>query len=140
MDLKIKNICRYILWGLMAVGVIFGVVFFLKGEDFSGMFITLGYVMIILGVLALLAAPVLGMIEDPSTIKTIVLYIALLVVVALVAWLISGNTFTPEQLAQKEITPIISHIVSAGVNLFYIVFGGAVASIIFAVIYNSVKK
>lgn len=140
MDLKVKNICKYILIALMAIGVIFGAVFFIKGEAFAGTYIVVGYIMIGLGVLALLAAPVLGMIEDPSTIKTFALYIALFAVIALIAWLISGNTFTAEQLAQKEITAGISHLVSAGVNLFYIVFGCAVGSILFAVIYNSIKK
>lgn len=140
MDVKIKNICRYILIALMAIGVVFGVIFMTKGADFAGTFIVVGYFFIGAALLTLLSAPVLNMVENPAGLKTILFVVLLALAVVVVAWLVSGNTFTDAQLADKGISATVSHIVSAGVNLFYIVFGGAVASIIFAVVYNAVKK
>jgi len=140
MDVKVRNICRYILIALMALGVVFGVIYMFKGEAFAGTFITVGYFFIGGALLTLLSAPVLNMVENPAGLKNILFVVVLALAVVLVAWLISGNTFTDAQLVDKGINATISHVVSAGVNLFYIVFGGAVASIVFAVVYNAVKK
>ena len=66
---KLSKYCKYVLIALMAVIVVFTVITMMKGEEGVGTAMGLAYCMLGLTVVAILFAPIFGMIINPQSIS-----------------------------------------------------------------------
>ena len=70
---KLSKYCKYVLIGLMVLNVIFGIITIIGGESSVGTFMGYAYCMLGLTVVAILFAPIYGIIINPKSVKTCVM-------------------------------------------------------------------
>lgn len=138
---KLSKYCKFVLIALMAVIVVFTVLTMIKGEEGVGTAMGLAYCMLGLTVVAILFAPIFGMIINPKGIKSMLLWVGIAGVIALCAWLLSkGSTLPEEYLASMG----VSHGVESFVDFFmvfcYIIVGATIASVIYSAISKLFNK
>ncbi len=137
---KLFNICRYILWGLMALIVIVVILFLVKGQDGVDLGIKFTYVLGVIAILAMLASPIYGVIIEPKSIKSILIALGLAGVVALVALLFSkGATLPAEYLEAMNISKGAESFVDWAMMCVYVLFGATIASVIFSAVWKLIK-
>ena len=129
-----KNISQYIMFALIAAGV---VVFLMA---FSGSYDAMIYYTYILfgvsTVLALIAA-VLSMVVKPETIKSTMIGVGAMLLVFGISYGLASDEVLPKY---GEVSPLTSRLSGAGLYAFYILFFAAFAAIVFSGVMKLVKK
>ena len=132
---KLSKYCKYLLIVLMVLNVIFLIVGVSKGEDSVGTFMTFAYCMLGLAVVAILFAPIYGIIINPKGLKSIGFAVVIVAVLALIALLLStGSTLPAEYLESMGVSTGVEKFVDFFMVFTYIVAGAAIASIIYSAI------
>lgn len=98
---KLSKYCKYGLIGLMALNIIFAIIVMVSGQESVGTAMGFAYCMLGLTVVAILFAPIYGIIINPKSIKSIGLYIAIAAVVALLAWLLAKGSTLPKNILNQ---------------------------------------
>ena len=138
---KLSKYCKYVLIALMVLNVIFAIVGISKGEESVGTFMTFAYCMLGLTVVAILFAPIYGIIINPKSLKTLGLVVALVAVVALIAWLFAkGSTLPAEYLESMGVTKGTEAFVDFFMVFTYIVVGATIASVIYSAVSKLINK
>ena len=138
---KLSKYCKYVLIALMVLNVIFAIVGISKGEESVGTFMTFAYCMLGLTVVAILFAPIYGIIINPKSVKTIGFVVAIVAVLALIAWLLStGSTLPAEYLESMEVTRGVESFVDFFMVFTYIVVGGTIAAVIYSAVSKLINK
>ena len=138
---KLSKYCKYVLIALMAVIVVFTVITMMKGEEGVGTAMGLAYCMLGLTVVAILFAPIFGMIINPKGIKSMLLVLGIAGVIALCAWLLSkGSTIPEEYLASMGVTQGVESFVDFFMVFCYIIVGATIASVIYSAISKLFNK
>lgn len=132
---KIANITRWILIVLLAVSVIPGILFYLGFLE-TGMFLNIAKLMLLLGAVIMLISPIYGTITNPQNITKLLISIALIVVVFIVGYALSGDSVSEIQEIKHGLTQTKSKMVGTGLYVTYIAFGLTV----FSLLYSSVIK
>ena len=100
----------------------------------------LGYVLIIAGVVLAIVSAVFAAIEKGINIKTLGILLAVVVVLALIAFLMSRGSFSEPYIANgQEFSPRTPGWVDFGLNFTYLTAGVTVLAILFSTIYKAVK-
>ena len=79
----------------MVLNVVFGILTIVRGEGGVGTFMGFAYCMLGLTVVAILFAPIYGIVINPKSVKTIGIVAAIVVVIALIALLLSKGATLP---------------------------------------------
>jgi len=138
---KLSKYCKYVLIALMVLNVIFAIIGISKGEESVGTFMTFAYCMLGLTVVAILFAPIYGIIINPKSIKTIGMVVVIVAVLALIAWLLSkGSTLPVEYLESMGVTKGTEAFVDFFMVFTYIVAGATIASIIYSAVSKLINK
>ena len=131
MDDKLLKICKYGLWGLMAVIVVILGICVFKGQTSADLQMYMTYALVILLVLAILFSPIYGIIVNPGNIKKIAIAIGAFAVVALVAYLISpGATLSQEYLDSMNVTASNEAVCDFLMMFVYIMIGGTLLAVL----------
>lgn len=138
---KLSKYCKYGLIGLMALNIIFAIIVMVSGQESVGTAMVFAYCMLGLTVVAILFAPIYGIIINPKSIKSIGLYVAIAVVVALLAWLLAkGSTLPMEYLESMGVTRGVEAFVDFFMVFVYIVVGATIAAVIYSAVSKLINK
>lgn len=138
---KLSKYCKYGLIGLMALNIIFAIIVMVSGQESVGTAMGFAYCMLGLTVVAILFAPIYGIIINPKSIKSIGLYIAIAAVVALLAWLLAkGSTLPKEYLESMGVTEGVEAFVDFFMVFVYIVVGATIAAVIYSAVSKLINK
>ena len=128
---KLFKISKYILWGLVGISTIILAICVLKGESSADMQMYLTYALFGLLVVAILFAPIYGVIVDPTSIKKIGIALGAFALVALVAYLISpGATLSQEYLDSMNVTASNEAVCDFLMMFVYIMLGGTILAVL----------
>jgi hypothetical protein len=125
----------------MVLNVVFGILTIVNGEGGVGTFMGFAYCMLGLTVVAILFAPIYGIIINPKSVKTIGFVVAIVAVIALIAWLLStGATLPEEYLESMGVTKGTESFVDFFMVFTYIVVGGTIAAVIYSAVSKLINK
>ena len=138
---KLTKYCKYVLIALMVLNVIFGILTIIGGEASVGTFMGFAYCMLGLTVVAILFAPIYGIIINPKSVKSIGFVVAIVAVLALIALLLSrGATLPVEYLESMGVTKGTEAFVDFFMVFTYIVVGGTIAAVIYSAVSKLINK
>ncbi len=132
---KIANITKWILYVLLAFVSITGILFYLDVIS-SDSFINWSSILLIIGVIIMFLSPIYTFVTSPKNAMKLLVSLVVFVIIIVISYTMSTNTFTPLRLEELEITANTSKLVGTGLNLTYILFGLT----ILAAIYSSIVK
>ena len=138
---KLTKYCKYLLIALMVLNVIFAIITIARGESGVGTFMGFAYCMLGLTVVAILFAPIYGIIINPKSVKSIGVVLAIVAVIALIALLLSkGSTLPVEYLESMGVTKGTEAFVDFFMVFTYIVVGGTIAAVIYSAVSKLINK
>ena len=138
---KLTKDCKYVLIALMVLNVVFGILTIIRGEGGVGTFMGFAYCMLGLTVVAILFAPIYGIIINPKSVKSIGFVVAIVAVLALIALLLSrGATLPVEYLESMGVTKGTEAFVDFFMVFTYIVVGGTIAAVIYSAVSKLINK
>ena len=125
----------------MVLNVVFGILTIIRGEGGVGTFMGFAYCMLGLTVVAILFAPIYGIIINPKSVKSIGFVVAIVAVLALIALLLSrGATLPVEYLESMGVTKGTEAFVDFFMVFTYIVVGGTIAAVIYSAVSKLINK
>ena len=125
----------------MVLNVVFGILTIVRGEGGVGTFMGFAYCMLGLTVVAILFAPIYGIIINPKSVKSIGFVVAIVAVLALIALLLSrGATLPVEYLESMGVTKGTEAFVDFFMVFTYIVVGGTIAAVIYSAVSKLINK
>ena len=138
---KLTKYCKYLLVILMVLNVLFLILGIAHGKESVGTFMIFAYCMLGLTVVAILFAPIYGIIINPKSVKTIGFVIVIVAVVALIAWLFAkGSTLPAEYLESMGVSRGTEAFVDFFMVFTYIVVGGTIAAVIYSAVSKLINK
>jgi hypothetical protein len=138
---KLTKYCKFLLIALMVFNVVFGIITIFRGEAGVGTFMGFAYCMLGLTVVAILFAPIYGIIINPKSVKTLGLVLVIVAVIALVAMLLSkGATLSAEYLESMGVTAGTESFVDFFMVFTYIVAGATIAAVIYSAVSKLINK
>ena len=138
---KLTKYCKYLLIALMVLNVIFAIITIARGESGVGTFMGFAYCMLGLTVVAILFAPIYGIVINPKSVKTLGLVLAIVAVIALIALLFSrGSTLPAEYLESMGVTKGTESFVDFFMVFTYIVVGATIAAVIYSAVSKLINK
>ncbi|MCR5035888.1 MAG: hypothetical protein K6A73_01015 [Bacteroidales bacterium] len=137
---KLSKYCKYLLIGLMALNVIFVIIAIAGGEANVGTFMVYAYCMIELTLDAILFAFIFGIVVKPESLKSIGMILAIVAVLALISWLMSSATLSPEYLESMGVSKGTERFVDFAMIFTYIVMGGTIASVLYSAVSKLINK
>ncbi len=111
----------------------------LQNQLLNPYFIT-AYIALGLCVLLSLLFPVINIIAQPKNAVRVLIGLGALVLIGVIAYSVSGNDFTAQQLRTLETTEIVSRRVGAALIGTYVIGAASVLAILFAEVMNFVKR
>ncbi|MBO7074372.1 MAG: hypothetical protein J6W12_05655 [Bacteroidales bacterium] len=124
----------------MALNVIFVIIAIAGGEANVGTFMVYAYCMIELTLDAILFAFIFGIVVKPESLKSIGMILAIVAVLALISWLMSSATLSPEYLESMGVSKGTERFVDFAMIFTYIVMGGTIASVLYSAVSKLINK
>ena len=125
----------------MLLNVIFLIIGIANGKESVGTFMIFAYCMLGLAVVAILFAPIYGIVINPKSVKTMGLVAAIVAVIALIAWLFAkGSTLPAEYLESMDVSTGTEAFVDFFMVFTYIVVGATIASVIYSAVSKLINK
>ena len=138
---KLSKYCKYLLVILMLLNVLFLIIGIANGKESVGTFMIFAYCMLGLAVVAILFAPIYGIVINPKSVKTMGLVAAIVAVIALIAWLFAkGSTLPAEYLESMNVSTGTEAFVDFFMVFTYIVVGATIASVIYSAVSKLINK
>ena len=138
---KLTKYCKYLLVILMVLNVLFLILGIAQGKESVGTFMIFAYCMLGLAVVAILFAPIYGIVINPKSVKTMGLVAAIVAVIALIAWLFAkGSTLPAEYLESMNVSTGTEAFVDFFMVFTYIVVGATIASVIYSAVSKLINK
>ena len=137
---KLSKYCKYLLIGLMALNVLIVIIAIAGGEANVGTFMVYAYCMIELTLDAILFAFIFGIVVKPESLKSIGMILAIVAVLALISWLMSSATLSPEYLESMGVSKGTERFVDFAMIFTYIVMGGTIASVLYSAVSKLINK
>lgn len=133
---KTSKLIQWFLYILLALSAVFGLLFYTNTARYTDLLLYWGYALIIFVVVATLLATLFIILRNPKASVKLLIAIALVVVIAIVAYAVSGNEFSTAQLEKLKISESTSRMVGAGLVITYLL--GIVA--ILSIAYTAVSR
>lgn len=125
----------------MVLNVLFLIIGIANGKESVGTFMIFAYCMLGLAVVAILFAPIYGIVINPKSVKTMGMFAAIVAVIALIAWLFAkGSTLPAEYLESMNVTKGTEAFVDFFMVFTYIVVGATIASVIYSAVSKLINK
>ena len=138
---KLTKYCKYLLIALMVLNVLFAILGVARGKESVGIIMVFAYCMLGLTVVAILFAPIYGIIINPKSVKSIGFVVAIVAVLAIIALLLSrGATLPVEYLESMGVTKGTESFVDFFMVFTYIVVGGTIAAVIYSAVSKLINK
>ena len=138
---KLTKYCKYLLVILMVLNVLFLILGIANGKESVGTFMIFAYCMLGLAVVAILFAPIYGIVINPKSVKTMGVVAAIVAVIALIAWLFAkGSTLPAEYLESMNVSKGTEAFVDFFMVFTYIVVGATIASVIYSAVSKLINK
>ena len=141
------NIARWVFLALVAVTVVIAVLYYLvvgtiKPEFQAGnptpkadLFLNWGYVLIILGVVAIVCSAIIAALVKGVKWKSILIILGAFAVIALIAYLMSKGSFGIPYATSEHVYSGTTHgLVDWGLNFFYVTLGVSILCVLYSVI------
>lgn len=136
---KTSKIISWVLYVLMAISIVFSVLFYTNIEEHTSSLMTWGYIMIAISLLVVIISPIFGLIVNPSSIGKMLIAIGVVVVVCCISYFTTGNSYNEMQLEAMELSESGSHLISTGMLITYIALALAILSVVFSSVYKYFK-
>ena len=136
---KIAKIIQWVLIILLALSAVFGLLFYTNTAAYTNLVLFWGYALIIVIVVATVMAALLNILSNPKKAIKFLITLGLVAVVAVLAFVISGNEYSTTQLVKLKITETTSRIVGAGLIITYLLGIVALLSIVYATVSSIFK-
>ena len=138
---KLTKYCKYLLVILMVLNVLFLIIGIANGKESVGTFMIFAYCMLGLAVVAILFAPIYGIVINPKSVKTMGIVAAIVAVIALIAWLFAkGSTLPAEYLESMNVSKGTEAFVDFFMVFTYIVVGATIAAVIYSAVSKLINK
>ena len=125
----------------MLLNVLFLIIGIANGKESVGTFMIFAYCMLGLAVVAILFAPIYGIVINPKSVKTMGLVAAIVAVIALIAWLFAkGSTLPAEYLESMNVSTGTEAFVDFFMVFTYIVVGATIAAVIYSAVSKLINK
>lgn len=137
MNGKLSNISKWIFGALALITVVLAVFFYLdlNSDARTNMILNWGYILIILGIVAIVCSAIVAAIVKGVNAKTIIVALGAVIVIGLVAFLMSRGSFGVEYATGDHVYSGRTHgLVEWGLNFFYVTLVVSILSIIYSVI------
>ena len=135
---KLANITRWILYVLLAFVAIAGITFYLDVISVDS-FISWSRILLLLGVIIMLISPIYTFITHPKNVMKLLVSLAVFVVIIIIGYSMSSNTFSELRLEELDVTAETSKLVGTGLYVTYTLFGLAILAAIYAAIIKVFK-
>jgi hypothetical protein len=135
---SIAKITKWILYVLLAIATLSGLLFYL-GILNTELFLNLGKLILILGLVIMVISGLYGIVTNPKNIKLMLISLGIGAIVLVVSYVIAGNEYTALQLEQMETTAQTSKLVGMGLNATFIMFGLAIIAFLYSAISKAIK-
>ncbi len=132
-----EKIIRWGFYAIMILGALLGIIFFLS--DSFELMIQYSYVLFILTALFAVISPVFTFIQHPKNLKGLLLVLGIVVVIALIAYLFSGNSYSELQLETLKVSASESTFISFGIIFTFIVSILVLVTVLFSSVYKLFK-
>jgi hypothetical protein len=136
---KVATILRIFLTVLLAISAILFIIFYTKGEDYTSYVLSWAYILLAITALVTLIFPILYIIKNPKSGKTVLIGIVGFVVLFLIANSMASGNIQGEVFETFNITEASSKLIGAMLNMTYILGILAVLSIIYSGISSIFK-
>ncbi|MBW6459180.1 MAG: hypothetical protein K0B08_01285 [Bacteroidales bacterium] len=136
---KISKIIQWGLIVLLALSAIFGLLFYTNTAAYTNLLLFWGYALILVTVVATVLAALLNIFSNPKKAIRFFIMLGMIAVIAVIAFLLSGNEYTATQLVKLKITETTSRVVGAGLIITYLLGIVALLSIVYATISSIFK-
>ncbi len=150
MDKKLIRIASITSVVLLAIGVILTLLTAMYGKDFEtdagvrdrllNPFFGVTLAILIVTALGAILFPFFSMVKQPKQLIRVLAVIAGVIVIALIAYAISGNELTPERLQKLNTTAQVSKTVGAGLIFTYIIVAVTFGALIVTSVLNMFRK
>ncbi len=136
---KVATILRIFLTVLLAISAILFITFYTRGEDFTTVVLSWAYILLAITALVTLIFPILYIIMNPKSGKTVLIGIIGFVVLFFIANSMASGNIQGEVFETFNITEATSKFIGAMLNMTYILGVLAVLSIIYSGISSIFK-
>ena len=135
---KIAKIVQWFLYALMIISALLGILFYV---DIVGVDLLLnwGYVLLVLIIAVTLTSAVMGLARNPKGSFKFLVMLAVVIIVGVVSYAMSSNTYSATELEKLNITASTSRMVGAGLFITYFLGIVAILSIVYATVSRMFK-
>ena len=135
---KIAKIVQWFLYALMIISALLGILFYV---DIVGVDLLLnwGYVLLVLIIAVTLTSAVMGLARNPKGSLKFLVMLAVVIIVGIVSYAMSSNTYSATELEKLNITASTSRMVGAGLFITYFLGIVAILSIVYATVSRMFK-
>lgn len=130
---------RIFLAILLLVSAVLFAIFYIKGQDFTSVVLTWGYILLGLTALVTIIFPIINTILNPKSGKTVLIGLIGFVILYVISHSLASGSIEGEVYQNFNITEGISRFIGAMLNMTYILAALAVLSIIYSGISNALK-
>jgi uncharacterized membrane-anchored protein len=136
-DKKFKYI-QWLLYGLMGLSALFTVLFYLSPAN-PDMLLYWMYALLIFSGVVTLAASLINILKNPKGSLKIVAVIAVIIVLGIISYALSKNTYSPEMLEKYSISANGVKMVGAGLIMTYFIMMIAIGVFIYTSVSRFIK-
>jgi uncharacterized membrane protein len=135
---KTSKLIQWFLYLLMGISAVLGILFYTNAIK-SDLLMYWGYLLLAVLILVTLAASLSNLFMHPKGAIKFAIILGGMVLIAIISYSVSTNTFTALQLEKMDITESTSKMVGAGLYITYVMFGAALLSIIYTAVSRIFK-
>ncbi len=135
-----SKLMKYLSYLLLGLGVLLTVLFFLNTDGMTDTYLMYAYILFAVAVTLAIVLPLLNVINNPKSLKKILLSLVVVVVVVGLAYMLaSGNPLT-NVIIEPEPSPATLKVTDTGLIITYFLFGASVLAIFAGALVNMVKN
>jgi hypothetical protein len=133
------KLIQWMLYGLMAISALFGLLFYINPGS-PDLLIYWGYILAIVSAVLVLSLSVLAMTKNPKGSIKVLVIIAAMIVVGIISYAMSTNTYSAAELEKYEVTASGVKLVSAGLYMTYVIAIIAIGVFIYSSVSRIINK
>lgn len=136
-DKKFKYI-QWLLYGLMGLSALFVLLFYISPTN-PDLILYWGYTLFLLAVAVTISSAFINIVKNPKGSMKVLMIVGIIIVLGLISYLLSKNTYTPAMLEKAEITASGVKLVGAGLIMTYFIMLIAIGVFIYTTLSRFIK-
>jgi hypothetical protein len=134
---KKLKLVQWLLYGLMGISALLTVLFYLNSSP--DLLLYWGYTLVIGSIVIVLSIIIIQIVKNPKRSMKILFIVGIMLIVGFLAYALSKNTLTPDQLEKYSISPSGVRLVGAGLLMTYFIMLAAIGVFIYTSLYRFFK-